>query len=159
MRKEKRAVRDLAAIEGLIRQCGTLHLGLWDGQMPYVVTVNFGYETGAVYFHCASEGHKADCIRANGLASFMCIAQNELIRDPKACGFTTHYKSVSGTGRAAFLETDEDKAHGLDVLMAQHGGPVGGYESKVLKRTSVVRIAIDSLIGKVNPAFDGDPQI
>ena len=159
MRKEKRAVRDLAAIEALVRQCHTLHLGLWDGEKPYVVTVNFGYEPGALYFHCADQGRKADCIRANGLAGFMCIAENTLIRDPKACGFTTHYKSVTGSGRAAFLTTPEEKAHGLDVIMAHHGGPVGGYEPKVLERTSVVRIAIDTMIGKVNPAFEGDPQI
>jgi nitroimidazol reductase NimA-like FMN-containing flavoprotein (pyridoxamine 5'-phosphate oxidase superfamily) len=159
MRKEKRAVRDTAAIEALVRRCHALHLGLWDGERPYAVTVNFGYEPGAVYFHCADQGRKADCIRANGLASFMCIAESELIRDAKACGFTTHYKSVTGFGRAAFLETSEDKAHGLDVIMAHHAGPVGGYEPKVLARTSVVRIAVESMLGKVNPAFDGDPQI
>jgi len=87
------------------------------------------------------------------------VVENELIRDRKACGFSTHYKSVSGFGRAEFLSDPADKAHGLDVIMAHHGGPVGSYEPKVLERTAVVRVAIESLVGKVNPAFEGDPQI
>ena len=42
MRKEKRAIKDKAKVEALLRRCQTLQLGLWDGAEPYVVTVNFG---------------------------------------------------------------------------------------------------------------------
>ena len=159
MRKEKRAIRDKAAIESLLRSCRTMQLGLWDGREPYVVTVNFGYEDGAVYFHSALEGRKMDCIRANGLVSFVAVAESELIREELPCGFTTHYKSVSGFGHGHILDDPADKAAGLAVIMRHHDGPEAGFDARVLERTAVVRVVLRDLIGKVNPAFSGDPQV
>jgi hypothetical protein len=159
MRKAKREIKDKTMVEALLRRCHTVHLGLWDGKEPYVVTVDFGYEAGAIYFHSAPEGRKADCIRENGLVSFQAVAECELIRAEKGCGFTTHYKSVSGFGHGVFLTDPAEKAKGLDVIMQHHDGPTGGYEPNVLARTEVVRVALETLVGKVNPAFPGDPQI
>lgn len=159
MRKEQRALRDRPALENLLASCRTLHLGLWDGREPYAVTVNFGYEDGAVYFHSALEGRKMDCIRANGLVSFIAVAQSELVRTDLPCGFTTHFKSVSGFGHAEILEDAESKAAGLAVIMRQHGGPDTGFDRRVLQRTAVVRVTLRDMIGKINPAFAGDPQV
>ena len=159
MRKENRAIRDRNVIEGLLRSCRTLQLGLWDGREPYVVTVNFGYEDGAVYFHSALEGRKMDCIRANGLVSFVAVAESELIREDLPCGFTTHYKSVSGFGHGEILDDPADTAAGLAAIMRQHGGPDTGFDARVLERTAVVRVVLRDLIGKGNPAFEGDPQV
>lgn len=159
MRKKKRAIEDKALIEKLLLRCEALQLGLWDGEQPYVVTVNFGYADGAIYFHSAGEGRKLECIKKNGLASFVAVAEHELIRADKACGFSTYYKSVSGFGRAELLSDPQEKAKGLDAVMSHYGGPTGAYDDKVLSRTAVVRIDVESMVGKVNPAFPGDPQI
>jgi uncharacterized protein len=136
-----------------------MQLGLWDGAEPYVVTVNFGYRDGAIYFHSAAEGRKIDCIRANGLVSFATVVESELIRAEDGCGFTTHFTSVTGFGHGTLLEGPEEKAQGLDVILAHHHGPTGGYDPRVLAKTAVVRVKLEKLVGKVNPAFQGDPQI
>ncbi|GAB7081842.1 pyridoxamine 5'-phosphate oxidase family protein [Megalodesulfovibrio paquesii] len=159
MRKEKRAIRDNAQVEALLKQCTTMQLGLWDGEEPYAVTVNFGYADGCIYFHSAREGRKMDCIRKNGLVSFITVVESELVRAEKACGYSTFYKSVSGFGRAEELTDAEEKAQALDVIMAHHEGPVRTYDARVLERTAVVRVTLEKLIGKGNPAFAGDPQV
>lgn len=159
MRKAKREIQDKAQVEALLLSCQYLQLGLWDGERPYVVSVNFGYEAGVLYFHSAGEGRKLDCIRKNGLVSFHAVAEQELIRDPKACGFTTHYTSVSGFGQAELLSSPAAKARGLDVILGHYHGPTGDYSPKILERTTVVRVAVEELVGKVNPAFPGDPQV
>ncbi len=159
MRKEKRAIRDTAAIEEMLRRCRTLQLGLWDGEEPYVVTVNFGYEAGAIYFHSALAGRKLDCVRRNGLVSFFTMVESELIRADSPCGYTTHFKSVTGVGRGEELTDPDAKAAGLAIIMAQHGGPTTGFDPRVLARTAVVRVNIREMVGKVNPAFAGDPQV
>jgi hypothetical protein len=159
MRHPKREIQDKAKVEELLKGCTTLQLGLWDGEKPYAVTVDFGYTDNAVYFHSAAGGLKMDCVRANGLAAFTTVVDSELIRAEDGCGYTTHYTSVSGRGRATVLEDPAEKAAGLDVILAQHQGPVGGYPEKVLSKTAVVRIDLDELVGKVNPAYPGDPQI
>ena len=159
MRQKKREIRDKAKVEELLRGCRTMQLGLWDGAEPYVATVNFGYADNAVYFHSALEGRKMECVKANGLVSFACVAASELILADKACGYSTHYTSITGFGRGRLLESAEEKAAGLDVILAQHGGPTGEYDARVLERTAVVKVALERLVGKVNPAYPGDPQI
>ena len=36
---------------------------LGDGGYPYTVPLDFVYDDGKIYFHCAKEGHKLDAIR------------------------------------------------------------------------------------------------
>lgn len=151
MRKKERAVEDKAQVEALLLQCEAIQLGLWDGEQPYVVAVNFGYRDGAVYFHTAIEGRKIECIEKNGMVSFVAIAEHKIVRADKACGFTTHFKSVSGFGTAVLLTDPAEKAKGLDAIMAHYDGPIGGYDEKVLERTAVVRIKVESMVGKINP--------
>lgn len=159
MQQKKREIQGKAQVEELLRGCRTLQLGLWDGEEPYVVTVNFGYADGAIYFHSAMQGRKIDCIRGNGLASFAAVVESELIREPTACGYTTHYTSVTGFGRARLLESEVEKIAGMDVILSQHGGPTGAYDAKVLTRTAVIKVELERLVGKVNPAYPGDPQV
>lgn len=158
MRKEKRALRDKEQLENLLRRCHIVHLALWDGEEPYAVTVNFGYDAGAIYFHSALEGRKIDCIRANALVSFIAVVESELIREELPCGYTTHYTSVSGFGLAAILEDAADKAAGLAVIMRHHGGPDTDFDARVLERTAVVRVTLRDMIGKVNPTPHSAPS-
>ena len=44
MRRKDREVTDLSQLEEIIQQCDCIHLGLLDGDYPYVVPMNFGYE-------------------------------------------------------------------------------------------------------------------
>ena len=41
-----------------------------DGGYPYTVPINFVFEDGKLYFHCAKEGHKLDALRACDKACF-----------------------------------------------------------------------------------------
>lgn len=159
MRHPQREIKDKAQVEALLRRCMTMQLGLWDGDRPYVATVDFGYADNAVYFHSAQDGRKMDCIRANGLIAFAAVAGSALVRAEDGCGYTTHYTSVTGFGTATVLEDPGDKAAGLDVILEQHQGPTGNYPEAVLAKTAVVRIDLVELVGKVNPAYPGDPQI
>ncbi len=41
-----------------------------DGGFPYTVPLNFVYDGGRLYFHCAVEGHKLDAVQADSRVSF-----------------------------------------------------------------------------------------
>ena len=52
-------------MEDLLCEESVGYLGLsMDGQ-PYVVPLNYAYVENKILFHCALEGKKLDCIRAN----------------------------------------------------------------------------------------------
>lgn len=52
MRRKDREVTELETVKEIIRQCDVLRLGLADGDYPYIVPMNFGWEEkeGAAVF-------------------------------------------------------------------------------------------------------------
>ncbi len=70
MRRQEREIRDEAEIQEILEKGLVCRLGLYDGQYPYVVPLNYGYRNGCMYFHCAREGRKIDILkRTTGSAS------------------------------------------------------------------------------------------
>ncbi len=72
MRKKEREVADLQEIESIINMSEVCRLAFADMNVPYIVTMNFGYSGGDkkhLYFHCATEGRKLEMIRKNNYVS------------------------------------------------------------------------------------------
>ena len=65
MRRQEREIRDEAEIQEILEKGLVCRLGLYDGQYPYVVPLNYGYRNGCIYFHCAREGRKIDILKKN----------------------------------------------------------------------------------------------
>ena len=62
MRKKDREVTDEEKIKQIIKDCHCCRVGLYDGNSPYIVLLNFGYEEKenqkVFYFHGAKVGKK-----------------------------------------------------------------------------------------------------
>lgn len=63
MRRADRQVTDLSAIRAILQSEMHLHLGMCDGEQPYIVPMDYGYELTdsgvlTLYLHCADEGKK-----------------------------------------------------------------------------------------------------
>jgi hypothetical protein len=67
-----------------------------------------------------------------------------------ACGWSASYRSIIGYGTAVLLETAEEKAAGLDVLMRQFTDRKPEYRPEALAKTAVIRIEIEAMTGKSN---------
>lgn len=119
-----------------------------DDGYPYAVPVNFVYCGGAIYFHCAKEGHKIDAIKTNDRVSFCVVAKNAVV--PRE--FATDYYSVIAFGRAKILTGDTDKINALRLLnkkLAPDFPQEGDIEiEKSLAHVCVVKIEIDHVSGK-----------
>lgn len=150
MRRKEKAIEDRTEIDAVINRCEVCRLGLCDGDRPYVVPLNFGYDGEAIWFHSALEGRKVDLIRRNNKVCFVFDTDHEMVQHDKACGWSMNYSCVMGTGRAILIEDAEAKREGLDVIMAQHSDKSYSYEDKVLKKTLIIKIEIETLSGKVS---------
>ena len=66
MRRKDREITDPGEIRSILGRARVMHLGLYDGEYPYVVPLHYGFtfEGGALtlYAHCAKEGRKLDLI-------------------------------------------------------------------------------------------------
>ena len=69
MTRRERQVTDIEEIKDILDKCMVVHLGLIDGDEPYVVPLNYGYtmedDKLTIYVHGATVGHKLDLIRQN----------------------------------------------------------------------------------------------
>ena len=150
MRRREREITDRTEMESVLARATVIHLAMTDNGQPYVVPMNFGYAGGCLYLHCAREGRKVSILHRNPSVCFNLVTDEAILpgTEPAGCNFTSRYRSITGTGRLEFLEDDEAKRRGLDIIMAHYASGPFAYRPDVLIRTCVCRIVIESMTGK-----------
>lgn len=155
MRRSDREVKDSLSIESLIRKCDVCRLGLADGNIPYIVTMNFGYSPGVpgrLWFHCAKEGRKIDMIRKNSYACFEMDTDHQLITGKEACDFTMNYSSVVGYGNIEIIEDDTTKTEGLNIIMSHYSDRKEFvFDPRVFGQTTILCLTITEISAKRKP--------
>ena len=153
MRREDREITDFAAIEAILKRGTACQLALCDGDMPYVVTLNYGYEDRCIYLHGALEGKKLDILRRNPNVCLTVVGEATLDLQENGVSSTTYYESVVGFGRGEMLTDAGEKRHGLGVLMAHLGMPidVAVLPDTAVAKTAVVRVRLTEITGKRHP--------
>ncbi len=148
MRRKEKEIVDINEIEEIIRKAIYCRIGLVDNDEPYVVPVCFGYERNALYFHSAPEGRKVELIKKNNKLCFEIDSDVELVKAAEPCNWAMRYRSVIGVGKAYILENDEDKSHGLKVIVRQYTKGDFTFTEENLDKVIVVKIDIESIAGK-----------
>ncbi len=150
MRRKDRELTNRADIEEILKKAFVCHLGLVDGDQPYVVPMNYGYEDGRIYLHGAAKGRKIDVIRKNNKVCFeMELFRPDIIKGgDKPCDWGTAFRSVIGFGTARLLETREEKIRGLNAILKPHDDRSFSFPEEMLKATAVIEITITEMTGK-----------
>jgi nitroimidazol reductase NimA-like FMN-containing flavoprotein (pyridoxamine 5'-phosphate oxidase superfamily) len=153
MRRTDREITDHEEILAILTRGKVCHLALIDGTEPYVVALSYGVdpdgEMPVFYFHCAREGKKIDCIRANPAGCLVIDIGHELVTGERGCDWGMKYSSVVARGRLEFVDTPDEKKKGLDLLMKQYSGRSGfSYDSKVFEMTTVLKMTAREITGK-----------
>jgi nitroimidazol reductase NimA-like FMN-containing flavoprotein (pyridoxamine 5'-phosphate oxidase superfamily) len=147
VRRKDKEITDPEAVKAIIREAKFCHLAFIDGDEPYIVPVNFGYDGEYIYFHSALKGRKVDIFSRNSRVCFNMVAGFEAVDlSPKAC--KVRYRSVTGTGTIRIIDDREEKIHGLKAIMLQNLGHEYEFQLEKLDTTLVVRIDITELQGK-----------
>ena len=124
MNHPERVVSDYNDILSIMEGCEELSLALMDGDYPYVIEMNFGFEdlngTPVIYLHGANTGKKLDLIRANSHAAFSMSRAHSLMPGKVPCATKFLYESVIGQGNIEIVEDVEEKCHALTVLMRHY---------------------------------------
>ncbi len=152
MRRTDREVTDKAQILEIMDGCDALSLALMDGEYPYVIEMNFGYEDTndglKIYLHGAKEGKKLDLIRKDGHCAFSMSRKHDLVPGRVECATTFKYESVCGRGNISIVEGDE-AVHGLTVFSKKYLPDMpNAFSSKHTAAVTVMRIDVESYTGK-----------
>ena len=142
-------------ILSILDKAKVLHLGLVDGDEPYVVPMNYGYtmEEGkmTVYLHGALVGRKLDVMRVNPKVFFEMDCDIVPFEGKTACNYGITYASVMGRGKAVIVEDTAEKIKGLQVLMKTQTGRDFDITDKMANIVSVIRIDVSDFTAKKRP--------
>ena len=150
--RREQEVTDPGRIREILDKSKVVHIGMADGDEPYVVPMNYGYtlEDGKLtfYVHGAKWGRKLDVIRAN--PKVFCTLECDVVPfdGDIACRYGTTYASVMGLGKAEVLEDVEEKKKGLSILMKTQTGKDFTFDDKMASIVSDIRIDIAEYTAK-----------
>jgi nitroimidazol reductase NimA-like FMN-containing flavoprotein (pyridoxamine 5'-phosphate oxidase superfamily) len=127
-----------------------------DGDTPYVVPLNFGYEYDegkglTLYFHCATEGRKLDIMRKNPKVCFEMDCSHKLVSADEACGYTMEFESVIGEGEVIIQESNDDKVAALKLVMEKYApGGDFSFPEAALNMIVTLKLTVSDFSGKRN---------
>ncbi len=115
---------------------------------PYCVPLSIVRDGEKLYFHCATEGFKIDCLRNNNNVCISCVGRTRNIPEE----FTTEYESAIILGKAFEVTDKEEKIHALRLICLRYAeSNMAEFDSAVersLARTGIWKINIESVTGK-----------
>ncbi len=156
MRRKDREVTDIGKILEIVEKAKVLHLGLFDGEFPYVVPLHYGFEyTDGIlvfYLHSAKEGHKLDLIKEN---PNVCIELECDVSDisggENPCKYSSTYASVMGRGKAETVQDVQEKIKGLKLLMENQTGRGFEIDEKMTSAVEVIKVVLSGFTAKARP--------
>ncbi len=155
MTRREREVTDTNEIIRILDESKIAHIGLVDGDEPYVVPMNYGYIMNngklTIYLHGAKRGRKLDVIRANPKVFFEAECDLVPFEGDVACRYGIAYSSIMGRGTAEIVEDVEEKKLALSVLMKTQTGKDFDFEDKMTTIVSIIRIDVSEYTAKFRP--------
>ncbi len=149
MRRKDREITDKHEIDAILSRGEVCYLSFIDGDYPYTVPLNYGYRENKLYFHCAKQGKKIDLINANPNCSFAISIDHLLITDGIASHCTMKYKSVCGRGKMRIINSDDEKAIALQILMEQYvPTKVWDFSGGCFDGVGIIVLDIEEMTGK-----------
>ena len=152
MRKSDREIKSKEEIIDIIKRCDVIRLAFNNGDYPYILPLNFGFEVKndkvIFYLHSALEGTKIDIMKKDNRASFEMDTKHELQYYEEKGYCTMSYESIIGRGRIRILPEDE-KMNALKKLMGHyHKSEDTYFNPAAISRTLVYSLEVEEMTAK-----------
>ena len=152
VRRQDRLLNETLAVE-LLRggEYGILSMVecLGDEVGGYGVPISYVWDSeNSIYFHCAPEGHKVNCLKTNSLVSFCIVGQTKIISNK----FTTAYESIIIRGVVSLELSSEERMKALMLILDKYSPDCKEagmkYAENSFNRTNIIKFDIKEFSGK-----------
>lgn len=143
MRRSEKMISDMNQIESILKEAPLGILTLCKDNIPYSIPVNFYYENGIIYIHCAKEGQKVLYVKANPQACFLVMHSVDI--EDKECHGAMNYESILCFGRAEFSETS---SHEILLKLGRKYGVCSEVTVEECKKTALITVKIEEVSAK-----------
>ena len=159
MTRREKQVSDIGEICAILDRAKIVHVGMVDGDRPYVVPMNYGYTLIdgelTLYLHGARSGRKLDVLRANPKVFIEIDTDLVSFEGEVACKYGMSYSSVMGEGIAEIVEDSEGKKQALSVIMKTQTGKDFEFDDKLVSVVTAIRIRVSEFSAKRRPLPSG----
>ena len=148
MRRRDREMDGAFACQ-VLDKCAYMVLAMTDREgNPYCIPVSGVREGMTLYFHCALEGEKADCMHRHPRVCVTGVGETVLVPEE----FTIAFESAVARGTAEEVTVEAEKIHALRLLCLRYAASnmaeFDGAVQRSLGRTGIWKITMDSVTGK-----------
>ncbi len=154
--RRERLITDENIVKMILEKSKVLHLGLVDGDEPYVVPMNYGhtFEDGKLTFwlHGAKTGRKLDVMRKNPKVFVSMECDIAPFEGDVACKYGITYYSLMAKGTAEIVEDVEEKKQALSTLMKTQTQKDFEFTDKLAEVVGIIRIDVKEYTAKHRPA-------
>ena len=115
---------------------------------PYAFPIDYVYDGGRLYFHCAKEGHKLDALKNCDKVSF-CVMNEGFRKDGE---WALNISSVIVFGRVKIMTDSGRILEKLRMLGNKYYPSAGDVEREIgrtLSRVCMLELEIDHMTGKL----------
>lgn len=155
MTRRERQIFDIDKILEILDKSKVIHIGMVDGDEPYVVPMNYGYtyenEKLTIWLHGATTGRKLDIIRKNPKVFFEMECDLVPFEGDVACKYGLSYSSLMGKGNATIIEDSEEKQKALSLLMKTQVGMDFEFNDKLASVVGIIKIEVSEFTAKHRP--------
>lgn len=155
MTRRERQIFDIDKILEILKKSKVVHIGMVDGDEPYVVPMNYGYtyenEKLTLWLHGATTGRKLDVIRKNPKVFFEMECDLIPFEGDVACKYGLSYSSLMGKGIATIIETSEEKQKALSLLMKTQVDMDFQFNEKLASVVGIIKIEVSEFTAKHRP--------
>ena len=155
MTRREQQITDMNEIIKILDKSKVVHVGMVDGDEPYVVPMNYGYimedDKLTIYLHGANRGRKLDLIRKNPKVFFELDCDIVPFEGDVACRYGITYASVMGRGIAEIVEDVEEKKRALSILMKTQTSKDFEFEDKMTTIVTIIKITALEYTAKHRP--------
>jgi len=153
MQKRDRTIKDIINFsdqEKIIKRAKICHVGMIDGEKPYVLAFNFGYENKIIYLHTSNYGGKLAILKKNNNVCVEFDVDHDLFYRHKevACSWRWKYRSVIAYGKAEIIDDYDDKIYGLKIFMKNYSDIDFKFSKPSVDNIKIIKIKIEKLTGR-----------
>jgi nitroimidazol reductase NimA-like FMN-containing flavoprotein (pyridoxamine 5'-phosphate oxidase superfamily) len=155
MTRRERQIFDIDKILEILDKSKVVHIGLVDGDEPYVVPMNYGYTYGneklTIWLHGGTTGRKYDLIRKNPKVFFEMECDLIPFEGDVACKYGISYSSLMGKGIATIIEDSAEKQRALSILMKTQVDMDFEFNEKLASVVGIIKIDVSEFTAKHRP--------
>ena len=156
MRRKDREITNINEIHNIIHKARILHLGMFDGEYPYIVPLHYGYSFNEdkliFYMHGAKSGKKYELININPSVFIEIETDIALVSGGDiACKYGSAYASIMARGKASIVEAVDEKIAGLNLLMQHQTGKTFNINNQMALSVNVIKVESFDITAKSRP--------